>query len=262
MVSSALNYVDEAYHNVPCAPCAGITTTTPIKVASGATVTIDFPLSPGGSITGTVTDHTSAAITNVTIQVAASSGTLVKTAASDGSGIWTVRGLPPGTYFARTAVSNSGNYLDEAYSNIPCAPSCPAITTTTPISVVGSGTTDRIDFSVSAGGSISGTVTNSATAAPVGGVTIKISNSTGVLVKEVSTDAAGAYVAGGLTGGTYYAQTDVPPTVNLVAKRTTTLPAPPARFRSRARPRSQSSVARRPETSISPCRPAAASPGE
>jgi hypothetical protein len=172
-------------------------------------------LSAGGSISGTATDGTSAGIENVTIQVGAFSGTVVKAALSDGSGVWVVRGLPPGTYFARTALSNSDHHLDEAYSGIPCAPSCPAITTTTPISVVGSGTTAGIDFSLSAGACISGVVTNSATASPVVGVTVTI-YSKGVPVKEVSTDAAGVYVAAGLPPGTYYARTKVPLTVNLV----------------------------------------------
>jgi len=215
MVSPGLNYVDEAYRSVSCVPCAGITTTTPIEVASGETVTINFPLSAGGSIAGTVTDQSSAGIGNVAVKVAASSGVFVKTAASDGSGAWVVRGLPPGTYFARTDVSSAGNYLDEAYNDIPCAPFCPPLTTTTPVSV-GFGTTTGIDFALSPGGSINGIVTNAASASPVAGVTIQISDSNGVLVKEVATDAAGAYVARGLGPGTYHAQTRVPPTLNLV----------------------------------------------
>jgi hypothetical protein len=83
---------------------------------------IDFALSPGGAISGVVTN---AATTNplapVDIHLYNAGGALVKTTFSGSVGTFRFDGLPAGTYFARTVVPGSlSTYVDELYDNIPC----------------------------------------------------------------------------------------------------------------------------------------------
>jgi hypothetical protein len=225
-VSTAQNYLDEAYNNIPCAlgACV-ITTATPIAVSVGATTSgINFALQPGGTITGTVTDAgTAAPLSNVTVQVYTSTGVFAKGISTDGSGVYTLRGLPAGSYFARTFAS-SVNYLDKAYNNVPCALSSCNITTTTPIAVSVGATTSAIDFALSPGGRITGTVTDAGTAAPLANVTVEIATSTGTFVAGTSTNASGVYTVGGLPTGSYFARTFVSSAINYVDQAYNNIP--------------------------------------
>jgi hypothetical protein len=68
-------------------------------------------------------------------------------------------------------------------------------------------TTTGINFTLEAGGRISGSVTDSATSLPVGGVTVEIYNSSGTLVTSALTDATGNYTTrANMPTGTYYAR--------------------------------------------------------
>lgn len=203
------NYVAEAHNNVTCAPC-DVTTSVPINVSGVAeTSGIDFVLSPGGSIAGTVTDAMTGAPIGAAVSVYSFDGRIVASALP-GAGAYSVGGLPPGTYFARTSMlSNGPNYVDEAYGGLPCVP-CD-VTATTPIVVSGTSTTPGITFALSPGGSISGMVRDARTGTALGSVQVSVYDSSGRLVTSTTTSitfgTVGAYSVRGLPAGTYFART-------------------------------------------------------
>jgi hypothetical protein len=209
--SNSLGYVEEVYNDVSC-PFASCTVTSgaPITVTLGSTTTgIDFALTPGGRISGTVTDAgTSTPLASVSVYVYGSSGSQVTSGYTDSSGSYvTYTGLPTGTYYART--SNYVGYLDELYSDLPCAGGSCTATGGTPISVTQGTTTGGVDFGLVAGGRISGTVTDAATSQPLANQQVRIFSSSGWSVGSGYTDCAGVYTTqAGLPAGTYYARTE------------------------------------------------------
>ena len=205
---NARGYLDELYDDFACAlPTCTVTSGTPIQVAPGATTAgIDFGLSPGGRISGTVRDAaTSLPLAYAYIEVFDSAGDAVTYGTTDGAGLYTsYRGLPSGTYYAR---ASENQYLDELYDDIPCAAGC-TVTSGTPIGVTVGLTTTAIDFGLTPGGRISGTVTDTATKVPLANLRIIVSDSAGQYVTDATTDGSGVYtITGLLTSGTYYART-------------------------------------------------------
>ncbi len=204
-------YVDEIYNDIASPGFSGNPLTgTPIAVTTGATTSgINFALTPGGVISGTVTSSaTGLSIASVTVFVYNSTGAQVAGASTNASGVWATSsiGLPTGTYFART--SNSAGYLNEIYNDIANPFGSVSVVTGTPIAVTTGATTSGIDFALTPGGIISGTVTSSATGLPISSVTVFVYNSTGASVTSAFTNASGLWVTStGLPTGTYYART-------------------------------------------------------
>ncbi len=151
------NYVAKAWNNITCVPC-NVTSATPIVVSAGVvTPGINFALSPGGGISGSATNASTGASAAAIVEIYASDGTPVYEAFVSGA-VYTQRGLPAGTYFARAKqVLPQVNLVSQAYNNIPCM-ACD-ITASTPIVVTGTSTTTGIDFALSPGGIITGRVT-------------------------------------------------------------------------------------------------------
>lgn len=230
-------YVDKLYDDRPClgcvqatetvphvvlpcpTPCAPtVTTGTPVSVALDRTrLGVDFALSPGGgAIAGAVTEaSTGAGLSDVQVLVYNGSNTLVKSAITDPStGVYTVGGLAPGTYHARTVVSEATPHVvDEAFGGTPCAP-CTVASASVSIVVTAGTVAENIDFQLMPAGSFAGTVTNAATlAAPVAvrGVMVQAFTATGEFVKGVFANGLGVYQLGGLPAGTYYARTAAGP---------------------------------------------------
>lgn len=200
-----LSYVDQAHGDVPCVPCA-IVATKPVDVTRNTVSPISFTLAPGGGIAGTLTDAASSVgLSGRNVEIFSSAGKSVKVATTNGSGAYIARGLPPGTYFAKTALHTSDAHLNVAYGNVLCA-SC-SVTATTPIVVIGTATTTGIDFAAPAGGSVSGTVTTTVSSGALVGVTMQIFSSTGALVEESQSTSGGAYRLEGLAAGTYFVRT-------------------------------------------------------
>ncbi|HXY39136.1 MAG TPA: carboxypeptidase regulatory-like domain-containing protein [Vicinamibacteria bacterium] len=200
-------YFDVLYQGVPCPlRSCDVTSGTPIVVRPGATTAgIDFPLPRGGRITGRLTDAvTGLPIASAYVDVFDSSGQAVTYGTADSSGTYTqYSGLPSGTYYVRT---EAYSYLDELYADIPCVQGACTVTSGTPIAVTTGLATTGIDFSLTPGGRISGTVKEAVTGQPVP-ADVEVYDSSGVHVAEAYTDPAGAYVAVGLlASGTYYAE--------------------------------------------------------
>ncbi|MGB5162492.1 MAG: hypothetical protein WBP10_17220 [Thermoanaerobaculia bacterium] len=201
-------YFDELYDDIACADGCTVTDGTPILVTAGATTTgIDFALLKGGSISGTVTeDGTGALLENIWVDVYNSSGSWVSNGASDASGIYRLQaGLSTGNYYAKTY--NSDHYINELYDDLPCVSSC-TVTNGTPIGVTTGSTTTGIDFALTPGGLISGTVTDEDTLLPLKDVNVYFYDDSGNYITSASTDASGDYTNyAGFPTGNYFLRT-------------------------------------------------------
>ena len=112
--------------------------------------------------------------------------------------------VPAGSY---QISASKGNYLQEVYDGILCPDDCNA-TTGPAISVTNGQQVNSINFSLDLGGSVSGTVTDKETGAPLQGIVVYIdgnafSNSFDSQY-SASTDANGNYTVNRLPPGTYY----------------------------------------------------------
>ncbi len=199
------NFIDELYDNISCPFSCTPTDGTPVPVSYGVTTTgIDFALDLGGYITGTITDsQTSFPIDNIAVFAYNSSGDFVGGGGSSGNGFYFVEGLPTGTYYVRT---ESIDYVDELYDDLPCDDfQCDPLSGTA-ISVTVNSVTPNIDFDLAPSGSISGIITR-ANGAPIEHVFVQITDSSGNFVRGENSDENGQYRISGLVTGNYYVQT-------------------------------------------------------
>jgi hypothetical protein len=219
-------WIDQLYDHLPCNGCTA-TTGTPIVVTVGATTGgVNFTLTQGGAISGTVTDaNTAAALNGANVQVFSSTGTFIKGNNTNSSGLYTLSGLAPGSYFVKTQLSGGLNYIDELYDNIPCG-SC-NVTSGTAVVVAAGATTAGINFALTPGGSITGTVTDAGTAAPLNNVNIQVYNSTGNFVKSSNTNASGFYTLAGLPAASYFVKTSVSGGLNYIDEVYNNIPCAP-----------------------------------
>jgi len=206
--SNNMGYLDEVYDNLPCNGCR-VAVGTSLAVAGTETVAgIDFALASGGTISGTVTDAaTGNPLPGVLVYFySAANNSDWSSVTTSATGDYSRSGLASGTYFLRT--SNSLGYVDEVHDNWPCLGNrCPSVTTAAAVSVTAGATTSGIDFALATGGAISGTVTDAATGAALANISVYTYDSSGAFVGRTKTDTAGAYIASGLSTGTYYLRT-------------------------------------------------------
>lgn len=212
-------FVNEVYDNVQCPGQCGfphVDTGTPIPVTAGlSTPNRDFLLSPGGAISGTVVNNaTSAPLPAVTVYAVLAEGasfTIAGYGTTNASGAFSIMGLPTGTYQAFTV--SGGGFVNEYYENVPCIGGCQIAPPAgaTPIAVTAPAATSGRNFRLDLGASITGTVVNSSTAAPVSGVLVRAHtpNAAGglTLVRSTFTNASGAYTLNALPTGSYYVST-------------------------------------------------------
>ena len=201
-------YVDEMYDNVSCPGTyfCGVTSGTPVSISVDVTTApIDFALDQGGMIAGTVTVDGSPSNLLV-VRVYDASGTLLGTDQPDTSGAYVTPGVPAGTYYLATF--NTRGYIDEVYDDLPCiAGARPGATTGMGVAVTVGQTTSGKNFALASGGSISGTITDAVTGAPLADVLAQIFNASGTLVTTTATSASGEYYVSSLPAGTYYVRT-------------------------------------------------------
>jgi hypothetical protein len=186
----AAGFVTQFYNNQ-----TSLKTATSVSVKSGSTATgINAKLQTAGQIAGTVTNAASKAVSGVTVTVYDSDGNTVATTTTSSAGTYTVPGLTPGTSLYRVGFQATG-YVGQFYNNEP------ALASANTVSVTAAATTSNVNAKLVATGSISGTVTNSSSAA-VAGATVTAYNSSGTAVGHALTNASGVYTITGLTPGT------------------------------------------------------------
>jgi hypothetical protein len=154
-----------------------------------------------GTISGTVRDETGTVPVPYTeVDVYDSDGDWINYGYADENGAYSVE-VEQGTYFARS--NNYDIYIDELYSEIQCEPTCD-VTTGTPIVVTGNAT--NINFTLGNPGQIAGTVTDSATNAPLSQIVVDIYDQNGYWRASGYTDTTGTYITWGtLVTGNYFA---------------------------------------------------------
>ena len=202
------NYIDELYDDVVCEPFCDTTTGTPIVVTAGSiTPGIDFALDKGGTISGTIIDEAnSAPLESVYVDIYDSNGNYFSYGYTDANGNYVAGSLLTGSY--REITINYLNYVDELFDDIVCEPSCD-ITIGTPIPVTQGSDTPNIDFALALGGTVSGHITDAATASPLPGVGVIIFDGSGNFSGYGYTDESGDYTTyGALITGDYFALTD------------------------------------------------------
>jgi hypothetical protein len=206
--TNSLGYINQLFSGIQC-PFSTCTPTsgTPIPLSSGATVSnINFGLQKGGTITGKVSNAAnSQPLSSVSVRIYDATGKLVTSGTTNSLGIYvSSAGLPSGNYFART--SNAQGYIEQLYQGIQCAV-C-TVTTGTPIAVVLGSSTANINFALSQGGLVTGTVKDSVSSAAISDVFVDVYDATGHFVAEGITGATGVYATStGLPSGNYFART-------------------------------------------------------
>jgi len=172
--------------------------------AGQTTPNINFLVSSGGRITGLVTSATDGKpLANILVGVAdyAIGSPVVDGIPTAFDGSYTIAGLPEGQYkvYAFEGLSAySRGYTALFYKNTGQAPLA------TPVAVVANQTTSAIDFSLSMGGSIAGTVSDR-NGRPIPNLLVQAyDTSTGSLMASSSTtDSYGFYLLTGLPIGAY-----------------------------------------------------------
>ncbi len=191
--SAGLNLVDEWYDNVPVLG-GTLDGATGITVAAGTVSNgIDFALSEGGMIAGTVTDTGGVAIAGATIDVYGStSGEWAGNAIADTNGAYLAIALPAGDYALHVTAGAQG-YADEWYDNLPDLGNGMPTNVVTP-TVTGGATNSGVDFILERGAAITGLVTDTAlTPAPLAGVEVSILTATGSEIADAITAYDGTY---------------------------------------------------------------------
>jgi len=205
------NYGDEWWASsasvVNCANAQGITVVSG-EIFAGK----DFQLNPGATISGTLfqSDGTTP-LTGVDVTIQAFSGDpctsppVANTWYNDTDGSYTIKGLPPGTFYLYANVF-FGNYINEWWASpasvLPCA-NAQSIT-------VGAGdTVTGKNFQLDAGASISGTLFQSDGTTPVANEEFWVETTSGNpcegnFFKFTQINDDGTYRVEGLSAGTYY----------------------------------------------------------
>jgi protocatechuate 3,4-dioxygenase beta subunit len=180
-----------------------------VTVTAGATQTANVSLGGGGSVTGTVTrDDNDAPIDAVPVYLTSHmtsetdflSQVTLFFGVTGSNGAFTIEGVPPGDYVARTGqVSSLANefYGDTYQRNLA-----------TKVTVTDGMATANIDFDLAEGGSISGTVTRQSDGQPMNGVDVfaqAVNPEASLLIAGAdATDSNGDYLLQGLPPGSFY----------------------------------------------------------
>lgn len=223
---------NEIYDNIACPALCDSTAArnlgTPIVVPAGGAVTgRNFALSPSATLSGTVTDAAGAPIANVGVQVMTrfdNRNVFVGSTTTNASGVYAVAGLGAGEFYAYTFwQTGASSHTNEIFGDILCPGSCSSATAVgsgTPIPVAAGATAGGNNFALSAGGTLTGTVANAVSAAPLPGVNVSIYGRIGSSLsffRSANTNASGVYTVTGLPTGAYYVVTSTSAAINEVS---------------------------------------------
>jgi len=160
---------------------------TTVTVTSGQDVTgVDFVLSVGGSISGTVTYSDSSPAPNLRVECWNEMGSGGGESWTESDGTYTIMGLSTGTYRVEVRIDDStSNYAVDSQT----------------VSVTAGSETTGVNFVLASGGSISGTVTDAS--GPVANIRVECWNEQGSGWGDSMTATDGTYTINGLSTGTY-----------------------------------------------------------
>jgi hypothetical protein len=185
-------YVAQYYNGSSTAEGAAPVTAT----AGSTTEAIDAELSTGASIGGTVHGEGGAPLAGVQVSANSGQGGASATATTGEDGIYSITGLPAGTYTVQFQAS-AANYVGQYYSGAT------SFAAATPVTLAAAQAKQELDATLTAGASISGTVQQAPGSEPLGGIDVYAyaNCSTGAVA---TTDSEGRYTVEGLAAGTYH----------------------------------------------------------
>ena len=170
----------------------------PLTVTAGSTTTdIDFSLSNGGIISGTISGAgTPLQGQFVQIYHAETNELMPFKPVTNASGQYTTVGLPAGNY--RIYVGGTTHYISTWYNNTFSE------SASTPVAVAVGNTTANVDVDLAQGaGTITGTVVRQSDSQPVAGITVSVGN-TLERIRWTTTAFDGSYTLAGLPPGNTY----------------------------------------------------------
>lgn len=139
-----------------------------------------------GRISGTVTDaSTGAPLADITVKVVTSDGVSGGVFQTDASGVYTTADIAVGTYYLRTL--NGYPYLDELYNDLPCPGASCWELSGTGVVVTADTTVSGVDFRLTPGGTIRGTVRDSQTGAPLANISVRVFTGSGEIAGSIVT---------------------------------------------------------------------------
>jgi hypothetical protein len=177
------------------------TGSTPVSVAAGANVNgINAKMTPGGSISGTVTDNaaTPAPLAGICVLAQDGAGHSGGAGATTSAGTYTIPRLTAGRYQVQFTDCTNGNHLPQWYSKAGNS------LVATPVTVGVGADVTGINAAMVLAGSISGTVTdNAATPTPLAGICVSAQDGAGHFAGAPPTTSTGSYTLPRLAAGRY-----------------------------------------------------------
>jgi hypothetical protein len=213
--TTADGMISELYDDVSCpfyAYCYPSYDGTPITVSGGVTAGIDLALTPGGEISGAVTDASTGDPLDAYVALYSSTGSFLDSLYTGADGVYVFSELPPGKYYVRA--SDSG-YQAELYDDIPCPSGC-TVTTGTQVAISGGTIASGTDFALDRLGAIAGTLTEEGTGDPIAGQRVTVYDGSGNYEGQAYTQSGGTYQFSSLQAGSYFVRTATDSHVNEV----------------------------------------------
>jgi hypothetical protein len=206
---SKSGYVSECFKGVHWNPFQGSPPrgTSPVRVRSGFTSTVDAVLEDLGAIAGRVTAAGgSEGLAGVSVAVLDSSGSSIGTATTGPRGSYRISGLTPtpsGYMLCFNGSSATGGpstigYASQCFKHVHWNPSQFSPPTGTVPVLVKAGATTVVNTALDALGAIHGEVIAAAGGAALSGVSVYVFDSGGDFLTQATTNASGAYSTTGL----------------------------------------------------------------
>ena len=192
------NYVDQYYDEKGEFSAADLVSVGGTQDVTG----IDAELSPGGTISGTVTDAVSAGpVANFPVCAFATTalGEVGRCWRTDASGNYAINGLAPEDYQVEFLGEGAFNYLTQYYDEAATSGAA------TLVKIEGPGEVEAsIDAALDVGAEISGTLTEAGSHKPLANVQVALLEPvTEKVLRSVATDVAGRYAFRGRPAGAY-----------------------------------------------------------